>query len=214
MAFHHPEYPDLEIRVAAKGENAKAGAFYVTKNGRLLSHIANQAYGSGNLASTLRINKSKYNQKRCVYREQSTNCYSAQVAGSQAEFQKSWSPGAWISLCKADRGEIAVTLNLPYQVIWVPTHDGKEPWDLAPGATPPPYVAGNPGFFVPTPEDKGISTAPIFTPGKSTGGGGTVQTGPGVPAPVNKAGFPWWVALLLGGALIGTVVVVGKKKNE
>ena len=214
MAFYHPEYPGLEIRAATKGENAKAGAFYVTKSGRYLSHIAKQAYASGNLAHTLLINKSKYNQNRCVYREESTNCYTAQVAGSQAEFQKSWSPGAWVSLCKADRGDIATTLNLPYQVIWVPPTNGKEPWELSPGATPPPYVAGKPKLFIPTPEDKGISTAPIFTPGKGSGGG-VVQTEPGEPVPVtNKAGFPWWVALILGGTIVGTVLFVKKKKKN
>ena len=228
MIFDHPNYPGL--RVYASGEKARAGAFFSTISGKVLSHIAKEAYGDGKLTPVLRINNSKWNQLNCVYRTTSGNCNSAVVPGAFAAKQKNWDPGAWLALCPKDKGELAQAMGLSYQVIWVPTVDGLEPEDLAgpkmPKVAMPPV--GAPSLRIPEIVSPGfddlVKKAKEALPGLgvSLGGGDDdddTPTGGGepeeeVPEEPVKAGFPWWIALILGGTVIGTIWYTRKEGKK
>ncbi len=230
MIFDHPNYPGL--RVYASGEKAHAGAFFSTIQGKVLSKIAAEAYGDGKLNPTLRINNSKWNQLNCIYRSTSGNCNSAIVPGSQAEKQKTWNPGAWLALCPKDKNELALSMGLTYQVIWVPTVDGLEPGDLVikvpekvPAKTPLPgtgLTIGIPGVVMPGIEDIEKKVKGML-PGLGSGTGGDIDDGgatgggepePGVPEEPVKAGFPWWIAIILGGTILGTIWYTRKEGKK
>lgn len=210
MAIPHPEYPTLSIRIAANGEKAMPGCFFVTKSGWVLSTVASQAYGSGStLTKTLRINGSEYNILNCVYRKDSTNCSSKVVNSELARVQKTWNPGAWLSMCPSDRGNIAMANGLAYQVIWIPGADGKEPWDLS--GTPPPSTIKMPGVYAPTPG--GTVSTPVLSPGDGeTDGRITGEE----PPEASQAGFNPKTLLIAGAAvvIIGGIAYFAKKRKK
>jgi hypothetical protein len=220
MSLQHPDYASLPIIVGGK---AQPGAFYVSYSGHYLSHIANDAYGSGKPSAIMRLNKSKYNVQHCIYRVSSTNCNSAKVTSESVIMSQpnSYAAVAWLSLCGKDRAGqdgLGSLLSTPYQVIWVPTADGKEPWDIETPITVPKTPSVTiPGFSVKTPEIN------VKIPGLSIGvedGGETTPPAEDEAAPVvepKKAGMPWWLGALLGLGALTTVIVFAvrdKKKGK
>jgi hypothetical protein len=208
--LYHPTYGGLRIYEASKYEVARAGAFFVTRSGMTLSHIAKQAYGDGKLGATLRINKSQWNRENCVYRLSSTSCKSKVVAGILALSQSTWDSGAWLALCPGDKNALATQLALGYPVIWVPTVDGKEPWDFAvtPIPTSPIGTVKMPDLSKLIPGIKGA------LPGL---GDEDEPEKPGEPEPEPepiKAGFPWWVAVIVAGTIIGTALYVNREGKK
>lgn len=196
----HPNYPGLLIIVSSTTApvKASAGAFYVTHKGKVLSHIALDAYGSGKLSAVLRINRSAYNQQHCVYRAKSTTCKSPVVSGSMAQAQTTWADGAWLALCLADRAGtdgLGNLLGTDYQVIWVPPMTGEEPWDLV--------QPKQPGL----PDLPGIKPGPGVTPVDPT-----QPEEP--PEPPKKAGFPWWLGLIGLGALVTVAVAAARSRKK
>jgi hypothetical protein len=225
MSLQHPDYATLPIIVGGK---AQPGAFYVSYSGHYLSHIANDAYGSGKPSAIMRLNKSKYNVQHCIYRTTSNNCNSAKVTSESIIMSQpnSYAAVAWLSLCGKDRAGqdgLGSLLSTPYQVIWVPTADGKEPWDIEPPITVPKTPGSTiPGFNVKTPVGN------VTIPGLSIGfddGSGSGKSTPTLPpaedeTPVEepkKAGMPWWLGALLGLGALTTVIVFAvrdKKKGK
>jgi len=222
----HPDYATLPILAAqSTSDKPQPGAFFVTAQSVPLSSIATKAYGNGQITATQRINKSKYNITHCVYRKSAQSCSSGTVAGEKAlSAPKSFADWAWIALCQADKNGIGglgygTLLNTKYQVIWIPTEDGKEPWDIEPPITvpkTPTYTV--PGFSVKTPSGS------VELPGVSIHIGDEDETMP-PPAddttpPVEepkKAGLPWWLGALLGLGALTTVIVFAvrdKKKGK
>lgn len=219
----HPEYETLDVYVAQSiADSPVPGSFFVTAYTVPLSDVAAKAYGSGSITPTLRINKSKYNQTHCIYRRESAKCFSPKVNSSIAATQTGWGPGAWLSLCNVDKngqGNLGYgsLLGVPYQVIWVPTTDGKEPWDLEPPEDKDLPVEkktpSTPDFDARIPDiDIDLPDVDVYVPGDDDGGGG------GEPQPEpKKAGFPWWLGALLGLAAVGGMIrfaLVGKKRGK
>jgi hypothetical protein len=211
----HPLYPAIPIYVAQSvADKPKAGAFFVTYQGIVLSTIASRAYGSGNLTSVKRINQSAYNRAHCFYRESSSNCNSSRVDPNLAMASGGWDEGlAWISLCPADKAGadgIGASLGVNYQVIWVPPLTGGEPQD---GGTSPFHVV----IPEPDPQPDPPHVDPFPTPDPDPAPG--PDPGPddgGNPEPeLKKAGVPWWLGAILGLGAISTVIyfaVRDKKK--
>jgi len=205
----HPQYTSLNIYFGSKGEKARAGAFYVPTKGQTLSTIARAAYGSGKLASVLKINRSLWNIHNCVYRISSSRCTSAKVTGAKAITHNNWNDGAWLALCPKDRNDLAISRGFAYPVIWIPTTDGKEPKDFGESFTPGVGV----GLGIGTGDGGGatVITSPGIGLGTGTGNGEPVEETP----EMQKAGFPLWgialAALGLGGAFIYYSVKKRKK---
>ena len=214
--FPHPKYPGLVIIVG--DAKPQLGSFYATKPERVLSHIANLAYGSGKLTNVLRINNTAWNRDNCIYRATSTSCYSKIVSGQLALQQKTWDHGAWLSMCQRDKNPAALTVGSQYQVVWIPPLDDAQPEDLAlaPLAPPSKFVKPDPGVsFMKPPQ--GRVTSPTLPSIPIGVGDGTIDSGS--PSPIDKAGFPWWLGIGLAVIALGGVIVIGgggfdKKKKK
>jgi len=211
--FPHPKYPGLVIIVG--DAKPQLGSFYATKPGRVLSHIAKLAYGSGKLNNVLRINNTAGNRANCVYRESSTNCFSPTASGQAALNQRTWNPGAWLSFCQKDKNPAALSVGSQYQVIWIPPLDDAQPEDLAlaPLAPPRSPTEPDPGVSFMKPP-RGAVTVPALPGVPVDDGRGGVDIGDrpvdsGSPVPIKKAGFPWWLGVGLGIIALGGVVVIG-----
>ncbi len=218
-SIQHPDYATLPIIV---GGTAQAGAFFVTVQNKMLSHIALDAYGSGKITPVMRINKSKYNVQHCVYRAASNSCSSPKVTSASVILAQpnSWQAKAWLSLCNVDKAGndgLGPLLGTQYQVIWIPTADGKEPWDIEVPVTVPETPKHTiPGLRIGTPEiNVKIPDININV------GGDTPAPSPGPDVPVEepkKAGVPWWLGALLGLGALTTVIVFAvrdkKKKGK
>jgi hypothetical protein len=222
--YAHPDYPSLAIIEAESVvDMPQAGAFFVTHQSVVLSDIAKRAYGSGTLTPTKRLNCSKYNMQKCIYRYESGNCYSSKVIGTQATNTSSWGPGAWLSLCNVDKAGtdgLGTELGTKYQVIWVPPTTGEEPWDLAAPKTDPvvppkvvtptippinvlipPSIPKIPGIDL----DINVKVEPEPTP----------EPEPDPEPEIKKAGGSWILAAVLGaGALITVIVFAARKKKK
>lgn len=223
----HPDYATLPILVAqSTTDKPQPGAFFVTAQTVPLSYIAAKAYGNGQITATQRINKSKYNMTHCIYRKSAQSCSSAKVEGGLAlSAPKSFADWAWIALCQADKNGVGglgygVLLGTKYQVIWIPTEDGKEPWDIEVPVTEPKTPVGTiPGFNIKVPGGS------VTIPGTSIHIGigdetapppAEEETAPPVEEP-KKAGMPWWLGALLGLGALTTVIVFAvrdKKKGK
>jgi hypothetical protein len=219
----HPSFDTLPIIVGGK---AKAGAFYVTYSGHYLSHIAQDAYGSGSITPIMRINKSKYNVQHCIYRQDSRKCSSLKILDENAIMAQpsSWASQAWLSLCnvdKAGKDNLGAALGVAYQVIWVPPVTGEEPWELEPIDDTEPLDPKKklPGFKIPDGDiiidvpkvpDIDIHIGDKEDEKRADNGGGEPE-----PLPdTKKAGFPWWLGALLGLGAISTVIYVAVKDRK
>lgn len=198
----HPQYPKLQI---VFNERARAGAWYVPRQNQALSHIANQAYGSGTLPMVLRIDKSAWNRENLIYRKKSADCYSAKVDSKLALTQSSFAAGAWIALCQQDTPAWARGLGFDYPPIWVPGMNGEEPDALVttpigtvlrpvPPSDPPPKV--------------------VFIPGEPEEGDSERHRAPAKEP--ESGGFRWYhglgIAAAVGG-IIGVAYLARKKKK-
>jgi hypothetical protein len=218
----HPDFATLPVIV---GGTAKAGAFYVTYSGHYLSHIAQNAYGSGSITHIMRINKSKYNIQKCIYRVSDKNCSSSKVLDENVITMQpnDWSCKAWLSLCNADRAGkdgLGGDLGVLYQVIWVPPVTGEEPWELEP-IDDKPVVPVDPYTPIDIPglrkkaADIVDKLPDLFKKGGSEdvpGGGGGGE--PAQEEEVQKASFPWWLGALLGLGAISTVIWFAVKDRK
>jgi hypothetical protein len=229
--YAHPDYPSLVIIQAQSAlDRPQPGSFFVTHQTVVLSDIAKRAYGNPTppltmLSITKRINRSQYNIQKCFYRVESSNCYSNRVNGQQALNTSSWGPGAWLSLCNIDKAgtdDLGAKLHTPYQVIWIPTKDGKEPWDLeAPVDVPskpntPVTIPEIPKEVLHTPSIPAIPGLDINVNVHTGQGGGDPEP---VPEPLpepepKKAGFPWVLAVVMGGAAIVSVIYFSAKNKK
>jgi|GEM_PF-4674265 len=226
----HPDYDTLPIYVATStADKAVAGAFFVTVKDKMLSHIASNAYGVQSVTTVHMINESKYNMANCVYRKLSSSCSSAKVSGALAPQNSGYGAGAWLSLCPGDKDGVSgaglgTTLGTKFQVIWIPTGNGEEPWDLEKktpgsgdvGVVVPPPSGGNSdpkmNFGLPKFDLPGFGGS---TGGTVTGGGEGGSGGEPVPEPEpEKAGFPWWIGAILGLGAITTVVVFALRDKK
>lgn len=182
MASKHPDYPNLDVLMGAAGELPRAGAFYAVKKDDTLIKIAKHAYGVGNLAIAMRINKSEWNKTHCIYREDSLKCTSKKVDPSKG----------WLALCP------------PYPIIWIPSDQYPEPTLL-------PDVPGLPDLPAPEPDPdpankgsylsrktKSASTSRLTPSGGAGGAGGTGgKAGAGSTVTAGMGGAGWLLGLLL-----------------
>ena len=228
--YPHPDFPSLTIIEAqTAADKPQPGAFFVTHQTVDLSQIANRAYGtpvppSTMLTITKRINRSKYNMQKCLYRFRSDDCYSSRVDSAGALTTSNWGPGAWLSLCNADKAgtdNLGLYLLTKYQVIWIPTADGKEPWDLAEPTTDTmptlPTVPKVPDMHIvipPTmPKLPGVDID-IGVKVEGPSDGQPVADDTGTPE-VKKSGVGWVLAAVLGaGALVTVIYFAGRDKGK
>jgi hypothetical protein len=225
--YAHPDYPSLSIIEAQSvADKPQPGAFFVTHQTVVLSEIAKRAYGMPQppttmLTITKRINRSQYNMQKCFYRYKSDSCSSARVPSSGATGTSTWGPGAWLSLCNADRAGadgLGAELSTKYQVIWVPPATGQEPWDLAPKTQPvtPPATHTDPIHIITPPSNPSVPGIDLDI-GIKVEDGAEPEPEPHKepePEPLQKAGGSWILAAVLGGAALITVIVFAAKKKK
>lgn len=239
----HPVYTSLDVLVAeSTADKAVAGKFYVPVSGKTLLSMAGNAYGTASWSTAKMINTSAYNMSRLVYRTNSASCTSGKVDGVVALDNSQYDKGAWIALCPVDKDGIAgqgygSALGVNYQVIWVPTGDGKEPWDLDEGGTPGGKSGTGEGFgkfylkqktcpdgtkltWTSLQKEPSCPSAEVAMKEKTCPDGSVVYWYADEAEPAcgetetTKAGFPWWLALLLGGGAVVTVIVSRMKSKK
>lgn len=239
----HPVYKSLDIIVAqSSSDKAVAGAFYVPVYGDTLSQLSVDAYGMITFSNVMLINKSKYNREHCIYRASSSNCGSKKVSGNLALSQTSYSDGAWLSLCNVDKAGLdglGTSLGTAYQVLWIPTQDGLEPGDLddtSGGIEEGGKILDRFGkiylkskvcpdgtklTWSSLQSEPACASTPEPSPGpkmKTCPDGRKLTWMSNKPEPacpeVKPAGFPWWLALILGGGALVTVVMFNAKKKK
>jgi hypothetical protein len=236
----HPIYKSLDIIVAhSSSDEAVAGAFYVPVYGDTLSQISVDAYGMITFSNVMLINRSKYNREHCIYRASSSNCGSKKVSGSLALSQTGYGDGAWLSLCNVDKyglDGLGTALGTAYQVIWVPTQDGLEPGDLddTPGGEGkigdkfgklylkskvcPDGVKLTWSSLQSEPACASSSDPSPVPKTKTCPDGKKLTWMSNKPEPAcpetSKAGFPWWLALILGGGALVTMIMFNAKKKK
>jgi len=221
MLTNHPNYQGLKI---VSGEDPRQGAFYAVRKGDTLTSICTRAYKAGVLERVLKVNRAAWNRGNCIYRQDSTNCSSAQVNSGDSLRQNSYKPGAWVSLCPGDTQSWAKGLGFAYPVIWIPPYPGlEEPEQLGMKITQVTLPGGQvlPGGLatpqIPVEESSKIdASVPPYIPGNTkipesvptTPEEGAITppcSGDVVLGETPKSRWPWIIG---GGIIVGTAVIL------